>query len=157
MQAVRAINILRVLAGILLAVSIFAPLYSVPTSMRGDAQPIYTWDLARENAGSAVLLAVAYLGPAAVIVLCGCHPSRVWSVLLLAAGLILLAISAAILLALADLAFTFLPILGPWLFVPASGSIGAGLWLALAADAVLFILSLALAGSHLRAPSPSLR
>ena len=68
-----------------------------------------------------------------------------------------LAMSASIFFAVADSAFTLLPLFGSWLLVPASGSVGAGTWLALTADGVLLLLLLALLRSQLRAPSPSFR
>jgi hypothetical protein len=149
----RTTNVLRIFAGVLLIIAVFLPLYTVPTSMGGDAQATHSWDLAREDAGVA-LLVIAFLGPAAVIILSGHRRSGGWSILLLAAELTLLGMSIAVLSKMAESAITLLPILGPWLSVPVTGSMGTGAWLALAADGILFVLWLAQVGSQLRAPSP---
>ncbi len=140
MPAHAIFNKLRMLTGILLVVAVFLPLYAVSTSWGGDTQSNYVWDFVRGDLVGAGLLVLAYAGPALVILLHRCHLSRARSLLLFVTEPFLLVMSAAIVIASASSAITLLPVLGPWLLIPASASMDSGAWLALAADGVLLSL-----------------
>ena len=47
MPAQGTFNKLRILAGVFLIVSLFLPLYTMPTSWSGIIQPIHAWDVGR--------------------------------------------------------------------------------------------------------------
>jgi hypothetical protein len=160
MEARRIENVLRVIAGILLALAIVLPIYSLPISWTGDTRAVYAWNLSGDDARTGVLFAVAFLGPASVIGAHGLRLSRAGSILFALAQIAVLGVSAMILLAVMHSAFTLLPNLSPWLLVPASGSTGAGLWLALSADVALllmwsFSLGWRLRGETARTPKPA--
>lgn len=143
-------NRLRILAGVLLIVSLFLPLYVVPTSLSGGYQANYVWDIARGDLAGVFLLMFAFAMPAAIIVLHRVRLPGIASVALMISEPLVLGMSATILLTLASSAFSMLPLFGPWLLMPASSTISAGAWMALSAECVLLLLWAATVGRQLR-------
>ena len=141
---------LRMLAGGLLAMAFFLPLQSIPISWDAKTKPVHAWDLMHGDAAGALLLAAAFAAPAIVILLCGHRLWRGWSKLLLLASPALLGFSALVFFAIAQSAFTLMPVLFRWLMIPVDGAPGAGIMLALVADGVLLLLSCLYAARHLR-------
>ena len=150
MPAQGTFNKLRILAGVLLVVSLFLPLYTTPTSWSGAAQSIHVWDVGRGDPAGSVILALAYIMPAAFIILHRRRLSHAGSVVLMLSEPLILAISAVILLTAVHSAFALLPLFAPWFLIPATATIGPGAWMALAADGMLASLWLAVVGWHIR-------
>lgn len=144
------LNRLRLLACVLLIVSLFLPLYTMPVSWSGAVQSNYLWDVGRGDPAGSVILALAYVLPVTLIVLHRRRLSYLGTIVLVLAEPVLLGISAAVLLTVVNSAFALLPLFGPWLVIPVSVTIGPGAWLALLADGMLASLWLVVVGRHAR-------
>jgi hypothetical protein len=126
------------LAAIALGVSLLFPLYSVPTS-EGPRAYTYAWDLARGDAGSAGLLALAFLWPLLPAALRWRAWRRTRRIAALVAEPALALFSLTIIIAIRATAFSFMAVFPPWLIVPVSGSPAIGSTLALAADGLYLL------------------
>jgi hypothetical protein len=63
----RCVRYGKVAASLLLAISLFLPIYSVGGMSPGEARSSYAWDLVREEAGMLIPLALIYLWPLLIV------------------------------------------------------------------------------------------
>jgi len=131
-----AVDRLKLLAGILLGVSVLLPLYTLPAAGADGRTVTYAWQLALDDGGSAALLALAYLWPALLLPLRRRMEPRRGRLLLSLSEPALAVTSAVILLAASTTAFSWTAVSpwAPWLVVPVSGHAGMGTWLGVGAD-----------------------
>ncbi len=77
MRDLTVVERLKLLAAIVLAISLLLPLYSLPGAA-GERDPAYAWQLAVDDWGSGGLLALAYLWPAMLVLFGRFAGSRRW-------------------------------------------------------------------------------
>ena len=140
----------KLAAALLLAGSALLPLYVLP---RGEdlSDYCYPWQLAREDLGSAVILAFAYFWPVLVLGLRRLPGSTAWRVTALICEPALAFVSGYILWLLPAVAFGFAQPFGPWLLIPVGASFAVGGVVGLAAD-IAYLVAFA-AGVGLRRAS----
>ena len=134
----------KLVAALALAGSALLPLYALQRS--GDVSDYYyPWQLAREDPGSAALLAVAYFWPVLVLGLRRLPGSTGWRVTALICEPALAFVSGFILWLVPATAFGFAQPFGPWLLIPVGASFAVGGVVGLAAD-IAYLVALAAVG-----------
>jgi hypothetical protein len=138
----------KFVAALVLFASAFLPLYALRSS--GDVSDYcYPWQLAREDPGSAVVLAFAYFWPVLVLGLRRLPHSTGWRVTALICEAALAFVSGFILWLLPATAFGFAQPFGPWLLIPVGASFAVGGVVGLAAD-IAYLVALTAAAVGLR-------
>jgi len=138
----------KFVAALVLIASAFLPLYSLPSG--GDVSDYYyPWQLARQDPGSAAVLAVAYFWPVLVVALRRLPRSAGWRVTALISEAALACVSGFTLWMLPASAFGFAQPFVPWLWIPVGASFAVGAVVGLAAD-ITYLVVLAAASASLR-------
>ncbi len=134
---------LKLLAGIVLALSLMLPLYSWPRAT-GERAFAYAWQLALDDWVIGAWLALAYLWPAVLLILSRFSESGRWRFLILLLEPVFAVISGVFIFNVCAAAFSWEPILEqiPFFFVPVPSAPGIGCWSSLAADGLYLLTSL---------------
>jgi len=135
MRSASVIGTLKLLAALLLGVCLLLPFYSLPEA---DGSKAYThaWDLVDGDWGTAGLVALAFLWPWLPAALRGRAGKGRRHLVALAAEPVLAIFSIVLIVAIRSSAFSIVPLFGPWLMIPVSGSPAIGSTLGLVADGI---------------------